>query len=65
MTEAFGTIIYWNSQRKWGFIDVDDSDQNILFNDSVDYERGQRIRFNLLPVGSKGPTAVDITVIDE
>ena len=62
---TLGTIVYWNDARKWGFIDVDDSQTNILFNSDGVFERGQRVTFTVLPVGAKGPMAVDVTVVEE
>lgn len=60
-----GTIVYWNNARKWGFIDVDESPTNILFNADGTFERGQRVSFNVLPVGAKGPMAVDVVVVQD
>ena len=64
MESKIGTIIYWNPVRKWGFIDVDNDDHNILFHAEGPFNRGDRVEFNQLPVGAKGPMAVDITIVE-
>lgn len=60
-----GTVMFYNTVRKYGFIDTDNSIENVLFTGDYDLQRGDRVSFIRTPVGEKGPAAIDITKIVE
>lgn len=60
-----GVIMFYNAVRKFGFIDTDNSDENVLFTGDFDFQRGDHVSFDRVPVGEKGPAAINITKITE
>ncbi|WP_224450007.1 cold-shock protein [Haloprofundus salilacus] len=60
---ATGTVVFFNDTGGYGFIETDDSDEDVFFHmediDGPDLEEGQEVEFDI-ETAEKGPRAVNL-----
>lgn len=59
-----GVVMFYNKVRKFGFIDTDNSDENVLFTGEYSFEHGDAVEFDRVPIGEKGPAAINIRKVE-
>ena len=61
---ARGTVTFFNDSKGYGFIDTDDSEEDVFFHmedvGGPDLEEGQEVEFDI-EQGDKGPRAANVT----
>jgi len=60
---ATGTVVFFNEQKGYGFIETDDVDDDVFFHmedvGGPDLEEGQDVEFDVV-AGDKGPRAENV-----
>ncbi|QCJ48114.1 MULTISPECIES: cold-shock protein [Haloprofundus] len=60
---ATGTVVFFNDTGGYGFIETDDSEEDVFFHmedvDGPDLEEGQEVEFEI-EAAEKGPRAVNL-----